>query len=220
MRIAVIGFDGEAATNILLNLHSRWQDLEVTYPKSTSQVEDLDAILIGDHVLPITEQVQAVRKYWDGLLVAFTSKVSDPELVAALGAGADDYMPLTATGPAIVSRISACLRRSQTSQPKYESARVGPLYVNLETFEAFLGDDPLYLTPTEFRLLYHMARNRGRVLTHQALQDLTWGSEGQFYRNGLRKYIQRLRSKLDPFQASVSIVSVPRVGYRLEESAK
>ena len=96
--------------------------------------------------------------------------------------------------------------------------RAGSLCINPDTFEAFLGDDSIFLTPTEFRLLYHLMRNKGRVLTHQALQELTWGSEGPFYRGALRKYIQRLRSKLHPFEDSVNIISIPRVGYRLDES--
>lgn len=188
----------------------------MSFPEFAAQLRDLDVVLVGSEDLTLGEQIKEVRKVWDGVLIAFATDASDHDLVAVLGQGADDYMPITTSGLEIVSRISAASRRAQATEVKHESAQAGALYVNIDTFEAFFGDQNLYLTPTEFKVLYHPLRNQGRVLTHQALQECTWEFEEQFYRGWLRKYIQRSRAKIGAFGNSVNIISVPWVGYRLE----
>ena len=219
MRLGIIGIREEEAINhIYLNLRIKWSDLDICFPKSQADFRDLEVVVVGDGQGPLANQVREVRGMWGGALIAFSSQVNDAELVAVLGENADDYLSFTASGPEIVSRVSAAIRRTQPAEAKNDSAAAGSIHISLDTFEAYLGDQPIYLTPTEFRLLYHLTRNKGGVMSHEALQDLTWGSEGSYYRGALRKYVQRLRSKLSSGPSTIAIISVPRVGYRLEES--
>lgn len=222
MRVGVIGIEPEEATGILLNLRVRWPDLEAIcmehFQRTRSEV--FDVLLVGSDTLPSSERVRKIRAACDSVLIVLSAQASDEELVAALEAGADDYLPLTASGPQIVARISAGLRRARPSETGAEWIRCGGLRMNAETFEAFAQDKPIHLTPTEFRLLYELMKSRGRLLTHDALERLVWGSEGSSYGDCVRKHIQRLRVKLESDEGSpIRIVTVPRVGYRVVANA-
>jgi len=135
-------------------------------------------VLEGSEDLTLGERIKEFHKVWDGVLIAFATEASDHDLVAVLGQRADDCMPITASGLEIVSRISAASRRAQVTEVKHESAQARALYINIDIVEAFFGDQNLYLTPTEFKVLYHLLRNQGTVFTHQALQECTWGPRG------------------------------------------
>jgi DNA-binding response OmpR family regulator len=173
-------------------------------------------VLEGSEDLTLGERSKEVHKVWDGVLIAFATEVSDHDLVAVLGQGTDDYMPITASGLEIVSRISVALRRAQATDVKHKSAQAGALYINIDIFQAFFGDQNLYLTPTGFKVLYHLLRNQGRVIHSSGVAGMYLGSEGEFYRGSLRKYIQRLPAKICAFGNSVNIISVPWLGNRLE----
>lgn len=218
MVVGIVGISREASANILLCMSIRWPDLETSYLKSAKQASDVHIMLVGGDVLTLPEQTREVRRTFDGALVGFSKEPSIEEMVATLSGGADDYLPFTASAPEIVWRIFAAMRRSGSAKPETDSARAGKLYLNLQTFEALLGEKPISLTPTEFRILYHLLKQKGRVVTHQALLELTWGSQGPSYHGALRKYVQRLRVKLKASNGAVAIATVARVGYRLLEA--
>ena len=226
MKVGVAGIEEAAAAGILLNLRIRWPDLELVHLEnvvrdlSLVSRDTLDVILVGDATEPILNQVQKIRAIRDDVIIALSSHPSDEELVAVLDGGGDDYLPVTATAPQIVARISAALRRERTPEAAVEWVQYDELRANPDRFEVFLGERRLHLTPTEFLLLYHLIRNGGRVITHGALLDLVWGSEGSFYRGSLRKYVHRLRAKLESnTSSSLRIMTEARIGYRLEATA-
>lgn len=218
MNVGITGIAEVQATSILLNLQIRWPDLQRTYldEAQTGLLEHLDVILVGGASQPLLEQVQRIRADWDGVLFALSTQPSDRELVAVLDEGADEYLPVIVPGPQLVARVSAALRRTRPSISADKWIKYDALRVNPESFEAFLVDRRLRLTPTEFQVLYHLTKNGGSVITQRALQELVWGSEGSFYAGSLRKYIHRLRSKLrSDVDSSLRIMTEPRIGYRL-----
>ena len=94
--------------------------------------------------------------------------------------------------------------------------RCGDLAIDPETHEAHLNGRPLYLTPTEFKLLHHLAQRQGRLVTQQALESVIWGSSDDLYIDVLRKHVQRVRRKLESLRGgNMTITTVPRVGYKL-----
>ena len=219
MRVSVTGIEEEEAASILLNLRIRWPELQRVCldEAKTGTNRALDLILVGGASLSLREQVRGIRAAWDGVLIALSAHPSDQELVAVLDGGADDYLALTAVGPQIVARVAAAMRRAPSSDTEWVQYDV--LRVNPESREAFIEERRLHLTPTEFRVLLHLARNGGRVLTHEALQSLVWGSEGPFYRGSLHTYVHRLRLKLQSGDGSpIRIMTETRIGYRLVAS--
>ena len=138
-------------------------------------------------------------------------------MLEALDAGADDYLGANASAAQLVARVNAVLRRASARDSRSEViARCGKLSVDPERHETRIGGQEVYLTPTEFKLIYHLAQNHGRLVTQEALHELIWGFEGKLYIQSLRKYIERLRKKLrETPRSGIQIVSVPRLGYKL-----
>jgi two-component system KDP operon response regulator KdpE len=228
MKALLIGLDLHVANSITVSLRVRWPDSQVigtdTGKQGLRDVSDLcpDLIMV-DTALPDVhwlELVERLRAGSDAVLVVLAREANDTELVAALEAGADDYFDPSGNGRTLIARTAASMRRAQGFATAGQSAlRCGNLIVNPETFEVRIDEEPLYLTPTEFKLLHHLARSKGRVVTQQALESMVWGSRDQFSTDCLRKYIRRLRQKLENTpNLGVEIVTLPRIGYKLVES--
>jgi DNA-binding response OmpR family regulator len=145
-------------------------------------------------------------------------------MLDVLEAGADDYLPMSVSVTRFVGRIFALMRRINWSESEDDSiVRWGPLNIDTDCHEARVQDHYLALTPTEFRLLYHLARAGGNTMTVKALQKLIWDSDQPLYLGSLRKYVQRLRRKLRDSEAEpgmVEIVAIRGVGYRLVNQGK
>ncbi len=140
----------------------------------------------------------------------------DMEVVTALQQGADDYIRIPCELTELMARVWAILRRAGfiTRQEGEKPVRSGELLVNPPTYQVFLGDQRVVLTPTEFKLLHLLVRNRGTVVSHQTLGTTLWGD--QVDSSGLvKKYVQRVRRKLgDTAQEPCWIVSIHGTGYR------
>ena len=100
-------------------------------------------------------------------------------------------------------------------------AACGNLEVDPAGYEARVRGRPLNLTAKEFELLLYLVRRTGQVARHESLSRLIWGDDSDLYGPWLRKYIQHLRQKLaEAPPSNVSIVTVPRVGYKLVDGGK
>jgi two-component system KDP operon response regulator KdpE len=228
MRALLIGLDIHLANSIAVSLCVRWSDTQVIEAETGKQglrdVSDLspDLIMLDMTVRDIhwLELIEKLRTASDAFLMVLTTEADDTELVAALEAGADDYLDSSLNGRSLVARVGAGLRRAQGFAIAGDPAlRCGNLMVNPESFEVRVDGQVLHLTPTEFKVLHHLARSKGRVVTQQALESMVWGSRDQFSTDCLRKYIRRLRQKLESASnLGVEIVTLPRIGYKLVES--
>ena len=117
----------------------------------------------------------------------------------------------------LLARITAVLRRSQVraSEGAGEALRVGDLLICPASYEVYLDERPVHLSPTEFRLLHTLVRHRGVVVTHGVLQQAIWGDVSGGTPEVVKKYVQRLRRKLGDDPAHPHwIVTLPGVGYR------
>lgn len=228
MKAAFVGLDASMANSVALGLRVRWPDTQVIAAETGRQgLQDvgalspdlvmLDIALRDVHWLELVEKVRAAS---DAVLIVLAREVNDTELVAALEAGADDCLDPYLNGTLLIARVGAALRRARGFATAAQSAlKCGSLVINPESFEAHIDGQPLYLTPTEFKVLHHLARSKGQVVTQQALESMVWGSRDRFSTDCLRKYIRRLRQKLEEVPAmGVEIVTLPRIGYKLVES--
>ncbi len=162
--------------------------------------------------------IPRLRAFFHGPIVVVSARGREEEKVAALDAGADDYVEKPFSLAELLARIRVALRRAGPGDGKPEPTllRMGPLSMDLERREARLGEDaPLHLTPREWSLLSALARAGGRVLTQQQLLMAVWGPAHVEEAQYLRVYVGHLRQKLG--HASAMLKTEPGVGYRLVE---
>jgi two-component system KDP operon response regulator KdpE len=135
--------------------------------------------------------------------------------IAALDAGADDYLTKPFGVGELMARLRAAIRRSaQTeNEPVFTS---GKLAVDLGQREVRLGEQPVFLTPTEYDLLRTLVKHAGKVLTHDQLLRAVWGTGYESETHMLQVNISNLRQKIEPDPSRPTyIVTEPGVGYRL-----
>lgn len=228
MQAVFYGHEAGAADRVEVALRMRWPSSWVRRVGDAAQMlSELresrpDLVILGPLALEEDQElVQQVRELVDGVIIVLSDEPSDTQLLQMLDAGADDYLAVT-VGPAhLVARVCAALRRvPHTPLPSDAVATCGSLTIDAVRHEAYVGEREVYLTPTEFKLLYHLAENQGTLVTRETLHDLIWGCEHKVYIETLRKHIERLRRKIQGTpESDIRIVSVPRLGYKLLESA-
>jgi DNA-binding response OmpR family regulator len=223
VRALIVGHDDLVAT-IRLALRMRWPDLEVVIqdawpapPHLAYEPPDVVFVLAARPDLDDLALVREIRDTSDVVIFVVGSSETEMAAAEALEAGADDYLTLPINEPLLVARTCAVLRRVKQAAPGERPAvRCGDLLIDPDSHEARLNDKPLYLTPTEFRLLYQLVEHQGRVVTQRALEHVIWGSSDRLYLDVLRKHVQRLRQKLEGLRCGrMTIATVPRVGYKL-----
>jgi len=152
-------------------------------------------------------------------VIMLTARHDEIDKVLGLELGADDYVTKPFSLRELVSRIRAQLRRAygDYAAPDSAIAIVGDLILDPATGQARRGDDNLGLTPTEFRLLAYLVRNRGQALTRDQIVEAVWGYAADLEsEKSVNVHIRRLREKIetDPSRPEI-ILTVPGIGYRL-----
>jgi len=177
-------------------------------------------LVIVDLGLPDMDGLDVILRLreWSSVpVIVLSARSTEQEKVAALDAGADDYLTKPFGVAELVARIRAQLRR-QNRPAAVESAvvRFGEIVVDLDARRVQRGGAPVHLTPIEYRLLAALARHAGRVITQRQLLQEVWGPSRVDSPHYLRIYMGHLRHKLerDPAQPE-HIVTETGVGYRL-----
>jgi two-component system, OmpR family, KDP operon response regulator KdpE len=150
-------------------------------------------------------------------VLVVSARGQESEKVAALDAGADDYVEKPFALAELLARIRVALRRA-AGEAKAEPSllQAGPLSIDLERREARLdGEAPLHLTPREWDVLVALVRARGRVLTQQQLLTAVWGPAHAEDAQYLRVYVGHIRQKLG--EAASLLRTEPGVGYRFTD---
>jgi two-component system KDP operon response regulator KdpE len=176
-------------------------------------------ILVLDLGLPDLNGVEVCRRLreWSNLpVIILSAHDSEGEKVAALDAGADDYLTKPFGVEELLARIRVALRhKSLGDGGKTSLIQAGGLTIDLANYRAARGDTAIKLTATEWKMLAYLAGNAGRVLTHQSILQHVWGYAESSQMAYLRVYIRTLRQKLeeDPRNPQL-IVTESGVGYR------
>ena len=156
---------------------------------------------------------------WSPMPVIFLSHVSDEHrIVEAFRAGADDYILKPFRPRELVVRVQSRLARAAVDDHE-PVIRFHGLGVDLAARVVRRGDRQIRLTPIEYKLLSALARNRGRLLTHDALLRSVWGAAYVEDRQILRAHMTNLRRKLAWSSSSGPIRTYPGVGYLFDDSA-
>ena len=177
--------------------------------------------LIVDLVLPDGTGTEVVRELrtWSSAPVIVLSAVGDErEKVAALDAGADDYVTKPVGIDELIARLRAVLRRATPSAEPVLT--IGELELDLEKRELRVGGKPVHLTPHQFDLLRVLASNEGKLLTQRTILQEVWGPGYGSESNLLHVHVSQLRRKIEPDPARPRyLLTEPGAGYRLVDPA-
>ena len=163
--------------------------------------------------------LQRLREWSRVPVLILTVRESDQEKVAALDAGADDYVTKPFSSAELLARLRVALRHAQPP-PENAVFRSGNLEVNLASRQVTVLGKEVKLTPTEYAFLRLLVRNAGRVVTQRQILTEVWGPKAIEQIHYLRVYAAHLREKLesDPARPDL-ILTEPGVGYRLTATA-
>jgi DNA-binding response OmpR family regulator len=183
---------------------------------------ELPDLVVLDLMLPKMDGYEVCRRIREFSLVPvvmLTAKGEQVDKLKGFEMGADDYLTKPFAPPELLARVQAVLRRSQqgVSSSTPSVARCGDIAIDFLRRRVTVKDEPVKLTPTEFKLLQQLALNAGKVMSHTELLTKVWGPEYRDDRDYLWAYVRHLRRKLeaDP-EHPVHILSEPGVGYVLE----
>jgi two-component system KDP operon response regulator KdpE len=215
----------EVVESVTVGLSLHWREVDVLgAPDGKTALElverespDLVLLDVGLPDMDGFKVLQEIRLFSDVPVVMLTARDDAMDKVKGLELGADDYVTKPFNHLELLARMRAVLRRLHMPAPKSRapSFKAGDLEVDFDAQEARLKGERLELTPTEYRLLYHLVRNAGRTLQHGTLLAKVWGREYLDEVDYVRVYIRRLRDKLGDDPDKPRYIRTERgLGYR------
>ncbi len=207
MKVLVVDDAAEVIEAVTVSFTLQWRETEVIGADHGEAALDLveqehpDVVLL-DIAMPGMdgfEVLRELRTFSDVPVIMLTAKDDVLDKVKGLELGADDYVTKPFDHLELLARVKALLRRLDMPQPtsRAPSFQAGDLTVDFAAQEVRLRGQRVPLTATEYKLLYHLVRNAGRVLRHETLLAKVWGREYVDEVDYLRVYIRRLRRKLE-----------------------
>lgn len=179
-----------------------------------------DVILL-DLGLPDADGIDLTRRLreWSTTpIVVISARGREQDKIAALDAGADDYLTKPFGVGELLARLRVALRHAARTGDATADAvfAVGDLRVDLAARRVFMAKAEIHLTPTEYKLLTTLVRHAGKVLTHGQLLREVWGPNAVAHTHYVRVYMAQLRHKLEPDPNRPRyLLTEPGVGYRL-----
>ncbi len=225
MKVLVFEHDKQVIKDISFCLEVRCPDvtvIAVTKGKrgiELVETESPDLVIVDSDLpdMPTLNIISKIREFSDVALIVLCEEKTGLERAKELEMGADDYIIKPFSPIEFLARIRALLRRIQIDgfNPQSLVTIGNELAINFATREVFLSGKRLNLTPIEYHLLSELVRNEGRVLTHGTLLEKVWGSEYADTPSFVKKYVHRLRSKIEPDANNPQMIVTERgIGYR------
>jgi two-component system KDP operon response regulator KdpE len=208
-----------------LNLESGGHRV-VTVETGTAALEQAESdppdLVLLDVMMPGMDGftcLQRLREFSQVPVIMLTAKGEEEDKVRGLDLGADDYLSKPFGLSELLARVRVALRRHPTGDAPPAVLVVGELTINLARRRIIRDDTEIRLTPTEYKLLFELASNAGKVLLHSDLLSRVWGPEYRDEIDYLWTYVRYLRNKIEPDPANPRyIISEPGVGYMLAVS--
>lgn len=220
-RILVVDDERDLAELLSYNLKRRGYEVVVAMDgrealaKATKQTPDiilLDLMLPGLSGIEVAERLREDPETAEIPIVMLTARTSEQDELAGLSVGADDYISKPFSMEVVIARLEAVLRRAAAPAPDAKTLELGRVRLDMRTYEAWLGEEPLRFTRTEFRLLAALLASQGRVLTRRELIDRALGAGVTVTDRTIDVHVAAVRRKLN--DESALIRTVRGVGYR------
>lgn len=184
----------------------------------STNVPDLIVLDLGLPDKDGVEVIQEIRSWSKIPVIVLSARGLEDDKVRALDAGADDYLSKPFGSNELLARIRVSLRHAADRQSPEEKPiiKIKDLTVDLVARKITLRNEPLHLTPIEYRLLTHLAANAGKVITHRQLLREVWGASHEGEIQYLRSFMAQLRKKIEGNATnSEYFLTEPGVGYRM-----
>lgn len=191
---------------------------EAGLAEAASQHPDVILLDLGLPDIDGIEVTRRLREWTQTPIIILSARGQDQDKIAALDAGADDYLTKPFSLPELLARVRVAERHAEQRGDKKDPVfTLADLRIDLSSRVVTLGGEEVRLTPIEYRLLTTLARKAGRVLTYQQLLRDVWGPRYATQKQYLHVYMGHLRNKLerDPARPRF-LVTEPGVGYRLK----
>ena len=176
-------------------------------------------LLIVDLGLPDRDGIELIRsvRTWSGVpIIVLSARTAETQKIAALDAGADDYVTKPFGAAELLARVRAALRRVVTGAIPSSEVRLGPIVIDLARRELRGAAEAVHLTPLEFRVLENLARQPGTIVKQDRLIKEVWGPAQVGDTRSLRVCIRNLRAKLEPDPHRPRyLITEAGLGYRL-----
>lgn len=184
---------------------------------ATQQPPDLVLLDLGLPDMDGQEVLRRLREWLQAPVIILSARDQEREKIAALDAGADDYVTKPFSTGELLARIRVALRHAaQGGSAESPTYSCGDLRVDLAGHRVFVRDGEVHLTAIEFHLLATMARHAGKVLTHRFLLKEVWGPQQVHETHYLRVFMANLRRKIEVDSAQPRyLLTEQGVGYRL-----
>jgi two-component system KDP operon response regulator KdpE len=230
VRILAVDDEPQILRALRTSLTARGHDV-LTAPNGETALDTLTTtevdLVILDLGLPGIDGVEVIRRLrsWKEVpVIVLSVRDAQADKVAALDAGADDYVTKPFGMDELQARMRAVMRRKGAGDDARPVVRAGDLQIDLAKRLVTRGGESVHLTRTEFALLELFATNPGKLLTHRWLLQKVWGDAYRDESHYVRVYVAGLRKKLEQDPGSPSLIlTEPGVGYRwmpLEESSE
>ncbi len=206
MKLLVVDDDPHIREALEVGIQLQWEDAQViTAPDGETGLdaffnEQPDVVLLDVKMPHMNgfEVLQNIRSVSDVPVIILTARGDEVDQVRGLELGADDYVAKPFSHLALMAHIRAVLRRAELPPPvqALPDFEAGDLAIHFQNQEVTVAGEKVRLTPVEYKLLYHLVRNAGHLLPHEALLSRVWGSDYEASPEYLKVFISRLRAKL------------------------
>jgi two-component system KDP operon response regulator KdpE len=223
LRVLVVDDERSIRRFLKASLGSQFMVFEATNGEETlaAVVSNRPDVIILDLGLPDMDGVEVTRRLreWTQVPIIIVSvREQEKDKIAALDAGADDYLTKPFGVGELMARLRSAVRRSAQAEtdPVFIT---GDLVVDLNQRIVTMNGKPVLLTPTEYDLLRTFVKHAGKVLTHDQLLRAVWGTAYESETHMLQVNISNLRRKIEPDPVRPGyLITEPGVGYRLRIS--
>jgi len=220
-RILVVDDEDQIRRALKSILSTRGYSLEMAATAEEALLKAIDAppdLVILDLALPDRSGIEVCRElrtWMTAPILILSVRANEADKIQALDEGADDYLTKPFSAGELLARIRALLRRAAalTSPPPVITS--GDLEIDIARRRVRRAGEEISLTPTEFDILAHLARNAGLVVTQKMILQAVWGPEWVEDAQTLRVHVSNLRKKIEPHPGGPRyIITEPGVGFR------
>ena len=226
MKVLVFADSRDLVETISVILRVRWPDLSMLQATEAREGMDLihreklDIVMLHHHsaaTVDCFDFIGQIRNFSDVPIVIVSQGSDITGEVRALEMGADDWIVLSSIPMAFIARVNAILRRCSVQNDESTSSFLdGKLSINYATHEVLVEGKVVKLTPIEYKIVCQLVKNGGGVVSRATLLHSAWGPDYRADPDFLKKYIYRLRSKMEQDPANPKLILTERgVGYRL-----
>lgn len=225
-QILVVEDDNAVAKLMAATMESQDYQYRIASTGASAIMEALSykpEVMILDLGLPDTDGIEVIKKIraWSNMpIIVVSARSEDTDKVAALDAGADDYLTKPFSVDELLARLRVALRRVRYYRQRLsEESSVyenGGLRIDYAAGCVYLDGSEIHLTPIEYKLLVLLAKNTGKVLTHNYILREVWGTPTASDMRSLRVYMATLRKKLEKNTSEPKYIQTHiGIGYRM-----